>query len=320
MSRLRLLVPEALVPLVLRVRRANEPFVAEEGARRRVRERFLRPVTFGPPARLRGAHVERRAATTSGWPVYDVVPTDSAVPCATTASVVVYVHGGGWVNEITAQHWKLIARIASETQQRVVVPIHPLLPLGTARPVRDGAVDLVRSEQDAGHPVRLAGDSSGGQIALSAALELRDEGRALPSATLLSPALDLTWTNPRIDAVQPFDPWLGRPGGAVLSEAWRGEDAVEDPVVSPLRGDLNGLGALTVLTGTRDVLNPDARVLRDKARAAGVPVTWHEAQGQVHVYALLPTLAGERGARAFVDSLRPTPVRAGGHRVVGSPG
>ncbi|MEO8907278.1 MAG: hypothetical protein ABI310_04290, partial [Microbacteriaceae bacterium] len=81
------------------------------------------------------------------------------------------------MNEITAQHWKLIARIARETEQRVVVPIHPPLALGTARTVRDGVVDLIRTEQDAGHTVRLAGDSSGGQIAPSAALRLRDDGR-----------------------------------------------------------------------------------------------------------------------------------------------
>lgn len=304
---MRFLVPEVLVRLVLRARRANEPFVTEAGARRRVSERFVRPVTFGPPARLRGVRVERRVITASGWPIYDVEPIAAAGPRSAPATVIVYIHGGGWVNEITTHHWKLIARIARETKQRVIVPIHPLLPLGTARTVRDGIVELVRAEQDAGYTVRLAGDSSGGQIALSAALRLRDESRTVLSVTLLSPALDLTWTNPGIDAVQPSDPWLGRPGGAVLSEAWRGADAIEDPVVSPLYGDFLGLGPITVLTGTHDVLNPDANVLRDKAREAEVPVSWHEAEGQLHVYALLPSLIGEQGARALVDSLRPDP-------------
>ena len=76
-------------------------------------------------------------------------------------------------------------------------------------------------------------------------------------------------------------------------------------MVSPLCGALDGLGSLTILTGTRDVLNADAHVLRDRAQKAGVSVTWHEERGQVHVYALLPTPTGERGARALVNSLRP---------------
>ena len=340
-------VPEPLIPVVLRARRSNQPFVTAEGARRRLRERFLRPAPYGPPADLKGVCVERRLDSLTGWPVYDVEPAgpirhaadpspstssssspstvnaagpaaesdaSPAVPSAAGArapaatgpkSVVVYLHGGGWVHEIAVQHWRLIARIARETGQRVIVPIHPLLPQGTARAVRDGVLTLIRAELEAGCEVRLCGDSSGGQISLSAALALRDEGIVLPGTTLLSPALDLTWSNPRIDAVQPSDPWLARPGGRVLAEAWRGADGIEDPLVSPLFAEMRGLGPLTILTGTRDVLNPDAHLLRTKAEQAGVQVRWCEADGQVHVYALLPSKAGEQGAHALVESLTP---------------
>ena len=295
-------LPEPFVPVFLKAIRANRPFVTAAGAHDRIRERTLRPTSYGPPERLPGVRVSRRVPNPLGWPVYDVEPAGVA---ANQSSVVVYVHGGGWVNEIAGQHWQLIARIARETGQRVVVPIYPLVPFGTAREVCDGMVELVRAEQDAEVAVRLAGDSAGGQIALSVALALRDAGRILPSTTMLSPALDLTWKNPRIDAVQPSDPWLARPGGRVLADAWRGDDDIEDPVVSPLFGEMAGLGPLTILTGTRDVLNPDAHLLRDKARAAGVSVDWHESEGQVHVYALLPTGTGEQGARVIVESLRP---------------
>lgn len=296
-------LPESFVPLFLKALRANRPFVTGAGAHERIRERTLRPSAYGPPQRLAGVSVVRRVPNPRGWPVYDVEPAGAG---RRPSSAVVYVHGGGWVNEIAGQHWQLIARIARETGQRVVVPIYPLVPFGTAREVRDGVVELVREELRTDHEVRLAGDSAGGQIALSAALALRDEGHVLPSTTMLSPALDLTWKNPKIDAVQPSDPWLARPGGRVLADAWRGDDDIQDPVVSPLFGEMAGLGPLTILTGTRDVLNPDAHLLRDKARAAGVSVEWHEAEGQVHVYALLPTGTGERGARTIVESLRST--------------
>lgn len=302
---MRILVPESIVPVYLKATRANRPFVTEEGAQRQIRERFLRPASYSPPSLLGGVGVSRRLPDPNGWPVYDVEPSTRVAHGTRPKAVVVYVHGGGWVNEIAPQHWTLIARIARETNQRVIVPIYPLLPFGSAREVRDGVIDLIRTELETDHQVRLAGDSAGGQISLSAALHLRDQGTRLPSTTLLSPALDLTWTNPQIDAVQPFDPWLGRPGGRFLSQEWRGDDEIEDPIVSPLFGDMNGLGPLTILTGTRDVLNPDANVLRAKARDAGVSVTWHEGEGQLHVYALLPTKAGEQGANTLVESLRP---------------
>lgn len=298
-------VPEPLIPVFLKVTRANRAFVSEAGAQQRIRERALRPEPYGPPTRLEGVRVDRRLPNPLGWPVYDVVPADRAQQGEGQASVVVYVHGGGWVNEIRIQHWQLTAHVARESRQRVVVPIYPLVPFGTAREVRDGVVEIVRAELDAGNEVRLAGDSAGGQIALSVALELRNLGIVLPSTMLLSPALDLTWKNPRIDAVQPSDPWLGRPGGRVLAEAWRGADPIESPVVSPLFGDMAGLGPLTVLTGTRDILNPDAQLLRAKVRAAGGQMAWHEAEGQLHVYALLPTAAGEQGMRTILQSLQP---------------
>jgi hypothetical protein len=48
-----LIVPNALVGPALRLIRANRAFVSEAGARRRIRERALRPVPYGPPATLR---------------------------------------------------------------------------------------------------------------------------------------------------------------------------------------------------------------------------------------------------------------------------
>lgn len=303
---MRILLPESIVPVYLKATRASRPYMTEEGAQRQIRERSLRPASYSPSSLLGGVRVSRRLPDPNGWPVYDVEPSTRVAHRTRPQAVVIYVHGGGWVNEIAPQHWTLIARIARQTNQRVIVPIYPLLPFGAAREVRDGVIDLIRPELDSGNQVRIAGDSAGGQIALSVALQLRDEGVQLPATTLLSPALDLTWKNPQIDTVQPSDPWLGRPGGRRLAQEWRGDDEIEDPVVSPLFGDMSGLGPLTILTGTRDVLNPDANLLRVKAREAGVSVTWHEREGQLHVYALLPTKAGDQGASTVVESLRPS--------------
>lgn len=165
-----------------------------------------------------------------------MAPVGATSNLASRPSVVIYVHGGAWVNEIRIQHWHLSARVARESGQRVVVPIYPLVPFGTAREVRDGVPELVQEELDAGNEVRLAGDSAGGQIALSVALALRDQGIALPATTLLSPALDLSWKNPGIDAIQPSDPWPGRPGGRVLAEARRGEARTPSTTLWSARG------------------------------------------------------------------------------------
>jgi len=291
-------VPSSLIAPALRLMRANRVFVTADGARRRVRELELRPTPYGPPSRLR--RDVRVEVSQRGWPVYTITPFGS-----TPTGSVVYVHGGGWLNQIAGQHWHLAAQIAAEANTVVTVPIYPLVPFGTAAVVAAGVVDLVRQNREWYGTTCIAGDSAGGQIALSTALALRDEhGITLPRTVLISPALDLSWSNPRIPAVQPSDPWLATPGGEVLAQLWKGDRDILDPVVSPLMGDLAGLGPLTLFSGSRDVLNPDAHLLAGKAAAAGVDLDFHEAAGQVHVYPLLPTTIGGDARATIVNALR----------------
>ncbi len=288
-------VPDGLVPLIIRASRRNRTFTSENVARKRVRERALRPKPFGPPRNL-GAGVKVDAQLDDGWPVYTLTPTLS-----TPVGNVIYAHGGGWLNEIVSFHWRLVAQIAVEASTVVTVPIYPLVPFGTADEVMNRIVAMVRANTATYGSVALAGDSAGGQIALSAALALRDDGVTLPATVLISPAVDLTITNPDIPTVQPTDPMLGVPGAKVLADLWRGERELTDPVVSPLFGDFAGLGPLAVWSGTHDILNPDTRLLVAKAEAAGVDVNYTELAGQLHVYPLLPTAIGAAARRDIVS-------------------
>jgi acetyl esterase/lipase len=289
-------LPGAIVAPALRLARANRIFVSADEARRHVRTRELRPTSYAPPGRL---HPDVRVDVVhrDGWPVYTVAPR-----VGTPVGSLVYLHGGGWVNEIVIQHWNLAAQIAAEANTTVTVPIYPLVPFGTAAEVASFVVDLVRENIERYGSTSIGGDSAGGQISLSVALALRDgHGITLPQTVLISPALDLSWSNPEIPTVQPSDPWLATPGGKVFAEFWRGDRELLDPVVSPLFGDLAGLGPITLFSGTRDVLNPDARLLVEKARAAGVQLEYLEGGGQVHVFPLLPTTVG-RDMRALIVS------------------
>lgn len=291
-------VPEALVPLALRATRANRAFTSPDVARERIAERSLRPQSFHPPRRLTRP-VTITAARHGGWPLYTVAPKGRA-----PRGAVVYTHGGAWVNEIVLPHWRLVEQIAAESGAAVLVPIYPLVPFGTAQEVVGTVADIARQAADRFGIVRLAGDSAGGQIALSTALELRDRhGLRVSRTVLIAPALDLSWSNPQIPQVQPDDPWLAVPGGRVFSEHWRGALPVSDQRVSPLAADLAGLGPLSVYVGTRDILSPDVRLLEQRARAAGVDVDLHVGAGLVHVYPLLPTRAGRLAREQIVADL-----------------
>ncbi|HET9074989.1 MAG TPA: alpha/beta hydrolase fold domain-containing protein [Solirubrobacteraceae bacterium] len=297
-------LPEPAIDLYLRLGRRNRIWTDTAAAQRHLSERYLRPTTFAPPRRLRGdVSLSRRRVR--GWPVYELAPT-----AGPTRGTVVYTHGGGWVNEIVVQHWRLCARIAAEAGVRVLVPIYPLIPEATAADVVAGVAELA-VEADRDGPLCLAGDSAGGQIALAAALVVRDRfGIRAGQTVLISPALDATLSNPEIPAVETVDPWLGRAGVEVFTDVWRGDLTLTDPLVSPVYGDLTGLGPLTVFIGTRDILWPDTRRLAERARAAGVRVDLHERPGLVHVYPLLPTAEGEAARRTIITTVRESAARA----------
>jgi acetyl esterase/lipase len=178
------------------------------------------------------------------------------------------------------------------------------VPFGTAGPVAATVGALAHDGLEEFGSVGLAGDSAGGQIALSVAQRLRDEGVSLSATVLISPALDLSWSNPRIPDVQPTDPWLGVPGARILADLWRGGLDIDDPIVSPLFGEFAGLAPLTIFSGSRDILNPDAHLLVAKAKDAGVRVDFTEVPGELHVYPLLPTKVGADARRAIVAALR----------------
>ncbi|HTY26769.1 MAG TPA: alpha/beta hydrolase [Mycobacterium sp.] len=78
---------------------------------------------------------------------------------------------------------------------------------------------------------------------------------------------------------------------------------VDDPRVSPLAAPLAGLAPVTVFSGTRDILNPDARLFTDKAREAGVDVDYVQGDGMIHVYPLLPIPEGRAARRRVVDAI-----------------
>jgi acetyl esterase/lipase len=292
-------VPSRILPAVIKATGRDRPLSSAAKAREHVEELRIRPRPFGPPRRLR-SDVSIGAERRGGWPIYTLTPKGTP-----SDGVFVYVHGGGWVNEIVSEHWRFAAQIAAEARLRVIVPIYPLVPFGTAVEVVPEVADLVAEQFGDAGAVSLGGDSSGGQIALSAATLLRDgHGHTLAATVLIAPILDLSLSNPAIDAVESHDPWLARPGIRVWAGEWRGELPVGDPRVSPLAADLAGLGPMTMFSGTRDILNPDARLLVQKASAAGVDVDYYEGAGLLHVFPLTPTPEGRAARTVVVDSLR----------------
>ena len=238
----------------------------------------------------------------AGFPTYTL--TRRGHPPSRT---LVYVHGGGFVAPIDPFQVRYAARLASGLRARVVLPDYPLTPEHTWVDSHEPIVELVTRLLQSSEDVVLAGDSSGGGLALAVALSLRDRGGRQPSQLLLiSPWVDLTISTPETFEVTRDDPWLFIGKMQAYAEWWAGSpEEVGRPEVSPGLGDLTGLPPALMFFGTRDSLAPGGRLLARRAQEAGWPLTTIEEPDLIHVYPILPFIpeAGRawRQTLAFLD-------------------
>jgi epsilon-lactone hydrolase len=262
----------------------------------RVRRLALRPASYEPAGLGRGVEVTLK--NVAGWPVYYTAP--SANPRA--GNYVLFLHGGGYINEIVRAHWRFVAYLTRHARVRCVVPIFPLAPRATAKEVVPAMGDLLRKLlEDAGSAkVTVVGNSAGAGLGLAAAQWLRDSGSRQPNAlALISPVLDASISRPEQREIAARDPLLDIPGLIEAGRLYAGDLDVAHPYVSPLNGDFSGLAPMIVFSGTLDLLYPDSIDLAAKAQAAGVPIELHLQKGQPHNYAGMPTPEG-REARAII--------------------
>lgn len=247
-----------------------------------------------PPAMLRRTAVRTRSV--AGFDVHAVTRPDAR----TDLPVVVYLHGGAYVNEVVKQHWALVERFATELDVEVWLPVYGLAPEHTAAEAHALVGALLEALYDGGRACWLAGDSAGGGLALAAAQEAVARGRStVRGLTLIAPWLDLGMRNPEVDELEPHDPWLARAALRPIADAWAGPLSLDDPRVSPLLGSVEGLPPVEIWVGTRDITLPDCRLLRDRLSGT-VELGYHELPGGLHVVPLLPVPEGEEARRRIV--------------------
>lgn len=218
----------------------------------------------------------------TGRPVLRWVPHDQ-IP----GRELIYFPGGGFVHPLVAEHWWSIRRIMQSTRAAVTIAPYPLTSEHTysdARTFVDAVYDEV-SGRAGTRELFLAGDSAGGNVALTLALRLRDDNRqGVDGLVLLSPWLDAALRHPDAWTRQNRDPTLRCAGLRAAGEWWAGPLGLDHPQISPIRADLRGLPPTVIFQGERDIFLADSVEFSRRARAAGSPVRLVTAADGFHVY------------------------------------
>jgi acetyl esterase/lipase len=216
---------------------------------------------------------------------------------------ILYLHGGAYVQNFVKQHWAFLAMLVKHTHCTIVTPDYPLAPKYTYRDVFNMVIPLYKELVDGGGQTILMGDSAGGGLALALAQKMRLEGMAQPNKIiLLSPWLDITLSNPEIDQIDDFDPFLGVEGLRKAGLRYAGNTDPQNFMLSPAYGPIERLGSISIFAGSKDILVADARKLNRIAQEKGISMNYREYPDMVHVWMLL-NFPESKAARQEIVSL-----------------
>lgn len=214
-------------------------------------------------------------------------------------AVVLYLHGGAFVANITQYQWDMVGVLAGKTQAMFVVPDYPLAPGVNCREVYE-FIDQLYKQIRSDYPqlrIIMMGDSSGAGMVLGYAQQLRDEGGHQPEQILLiSPLLDVTMSNPALAEVEDTNKMLTAAELQLAVEIYADGMDHRDYRLSPIYGNFKGLGKISLFIGTHDLMIADSRKLKQMLEGQGIDMHYHEYERMFHVFLAVTRLKESREA------------------------
>lgn len=221
------------------------------------------------------------------WLIPNNAPEDKAI---------LYVHGGGYVSGSCSDHRNFVPKFAKFTGVKCLIYEYRLAPEHPFPAALDDSVKIYRYLLDTGfnpQNILIAGESAGGGLTLALLLALKEKKINFPAAAVaISPWTDLTCSSESYVTKNklspaPLNSWF------VFSKHYIWNNKADNPLISPLFGNLKGLPPIFINSGENDELFEDGEKFAQKATQAGVDITFRNGKGMVHCYPLLAPMFPE---------------------------
>lgn len=212
-----------------------------------------------------------------------------------------YIHGGAFFAGSPLSHRSITDRLARLTGAAVFAVDYRLMPehrriagIEDCRRAYRWMLDHGPGGREPAQCVVVAGDSAGGNLALSLLAWVRDEGlRQADAGVVFSPLTDAALDAPSLRENIARDAMLGPAFGMLarvprillLWYTWVTTRMMpSDPRISPLRGSLADLPPILVQASDTEMLLDDARRYVARAQAADSPVVLQTWPDMLHVW------------------------------------
>jgi acetyl esterase len=260
---------------------------------RRITEAVRAPLARGGPTMV---HTEERLIELGAHAAHGPLrlrihrPTNSS-----SLPALLYLHGGGWVFFSLDSHDRLMRELASRAGRVVIGVDYARAPEARFPVALEQTVVAWRWVQAQaaslgldGSRIALGGDSAGANLALAAALVLRDAGQAVPQPDALLLNYGVFSDDDSSESYSRFDGPRYTLGREEMRGFWRdylgqAQDR-SNPLAMPLKADLRGLPSCCLVVAECDVLRDSSLALAAALRAAAVPHVLQRHAGATHSF------------------------------------
>lgn len=211
--------------------------------------------------------------------------------------LILYIHGGAFVSGPAQHHWDTIEKIAKATNFTIWMCDYPKAPEYKIAQmsinmdlVYELAIQKFNSEN-----IVLIGDSAGGTLAIALVQRLIQKAKVLPSKLILiSPILDASFENPKIEDLDKKDPMLSKQGVLSAKKMCIDDDNLKNSEISPLYGSFKGFPPTHLFIADNDISFPDQLLFCEKLENDKVDNTVYKGEGMPHIWPLLPIMKEAR--------------------------
>jgi acetyl esterase len=229
-----------------------------------------------------------------------------------TLSVIVYMHGGGWILGNAGTHDRLVRELAVGARAALAFVEYPNSPearyptaieqgYATAQWItRDGASKGLDASRMA-----VAGESVGGNMTAALALMAKERGDVtFVQQSMYYPVTDAAMNTASYEQFA-TGYYLTRKAMEWFWDAYTTDPAQRTEITaSPNQASTEQVTALPptyLCVDEADVLRDEGEAYAAKLRSAGVPVTTVRYNGTIHDFMLLDALSETRATRAAID-------------------
>lgn len=198
--------------------------------------------------------------------------------------VMLYLHGGGYTCGELEYATGCGSLLSVQTGTRVFCAAYRLAPEHPFPAALDDALHAYQYLLQKGYSpahITLCGESAGGGLCYALCLKLKELSMPMPAGIIaISPWTDLTASGPSYEENRDNDPSMSLDTLDFYANNYT--DHRENPLVSPLFGDLTGMPPSLIFAGGDEIMKSDATGLHEKLLCLGCvssltvrPERWH---------------------------------------------